>query len=388
VRCPSPVELERAFWSQDAAVGAHATECRRCGDEWAEIGALADAARRLAAPPAPPQRAEELRTALVSREVAPPTGRRAAATRVLVPLLAAAAVAVAWWGWPDRDVPPPAAPAQHGHVLAHDGARYLVAGLPPDEIIRLVSGTVTVEVGGLAPGERLRVITGDAEIDASDAALDVAAAGDRLTAVRVMRGVVLLAAAGDAVVLSPGMEWRPSVAKPPAPAPQPPPAPAAPARARSRHARAIEAPAEIAAPEPDAGVPVAPPRIERSVAQRDFDAGWAAIRAGAFARAADAFERAAAAGDWSVAEDAAFWRAVALARAAEPADAAQAFARFLDDFPDSPRAGEASVMLGWLLYERGDLAGAGRRFRAAVEDPSERVWRSALEGVRAIDARE
>jgi hypothetical protein len=42
-------------------------------------------------------------------------------------------------------------------------------------------------------------------------------------------------------------------------------------------------------------------------------------------------------------------------------------------------------MLGWILYDRGELAGAKRRFRAGLEASSERVRKSATEGVRAVE---
>ena len=44
----------------------------------------------------------------------------------------------------------------------------------------------------------------------------------------------------------------------------------------------------------------------------------------------------------------------------------------------------AAAMLGWLLFEAGDHAGAARRFRRALEDPSARVRKSAVDGLEAI----
>jgi hypothetical protein len=56
---------------------------------------------------------------------------------------------------------------------------------------------------------------------------------------------------------------------------------------------------------------------------------------------------------------------------------------FLLRFPASPRAGEASVMLGRLLLDGGDRAGARTRFRAALTDPSPRVKRAAAEALQS-----
>jgi len=83
------------------------------------------------------------------------------------------------------------------------------------------------------------------------------------------------------------------------------------------------------------------------MAQQAFDDGWAALRAGDFARAAAAFERAlAVTSDPRAVEDATFWRGIALARAGEVARAAHVFTAFLTAYPRSARAGEVHAMLG------------------------------------------
>jgi hypothetical protein len=60
--------------------------------------------------------------------------------------------------------------------------------------------------------------------------------------------------------------------------------------------------------------------------------------------------------------DAAFWTAVALARGGRSADAIAAFRNMLGGYPNSPRAGEASAMLGWLLVDAHQLDEAAKRF--------------------------
>jgi TolA-binding protein len=85
-----------------------------------------------------------------------------------------------------------------------------------------------------------------------------------------------------------------------------------------------------------------------------------------------------------VAEDASYWQSVALARAGQSAKAARAFESFLGAYPRSTRAGEASAMLGWILFDARDYQGAARRFRAAIQDPSARVRRSASDGLNAL----
>jgi TolA-binding protein len=57
----------------------------------------------------------------------------------------------------------------------------------------------------------------------------------------------------------------------------------------------------------------------------------------------------------ALAEDARYWEAVALARQGSAAKARQAMYEFTRLFPGSPRAGEVSAMLGWLLIESHEL---------------------------------
>jgi hypothetical protein len=56
---------------------------------------------------------------------------------------------------------------------------------------------------------------------------------------------------------------------------------------------------------------------------------------------------------------------------------AVAFDVFIASHPSSPRAGEAAVMLGWMLTERNDCARASPSLRRAQNDPSARVRQSS-----------
>ena len=115
-----------------------------------------------------------------------------------------------------------------------------------------------------------------------------------------------------------------------------------------------------------------------------FARGWSALRSNDFEAAADAFEQAASErDDNALSEDSLFWRGVALDRAHRLAEAQEVLTRFLIRYPKSDRAGEASVMLGWLLLRAGDLTAADMRFGSALGDPSERVRRSARAGLAA-----
>jgi hypothetical protein len=259
-------------------------------------------------------------------------------------------------------------------VHAAAGARFsLVSGLP-DEIVRLEEGTITVAVAALAPGERFRVVTGDGEVEVRGTAFDVTARGDRLAGVRVLHGrVEVTAGRAPPAALGGGEQWPPLALTPPPVTPAAAPARRAPLpRARDRAAVVAErAPARMA------GLP----------GERELADAWSALKAGAPARAAAAFEQAArAAGDSALAEDAWFWHAVALARADQGGAARAALQRFLVGYPRSARAGEAAVMLGWLLLEAGDRAGALTHFQAAAHDPARTVRGRAQEGLRATAA--
>jgi len=107
-----------------------------------------------------------------------------------------------------------------------------------------------------------------------------------------------------------------------------------------------------------------------------------------FAHAAGGFARVVLlAPDSPLGEDAGFWRAVALARARRSLEAVAAFHDFLDGYPHSSRAGEASAMLGWLLIDARVFDEAGRRFQAADGDPDPAVRRSARSGLDALAGR-
>jgi TolA-binding protein len=125
------------------------------------------------------------------------------------------------------------------------------------------------------------------------------------------------------------------------------------------------------------------------VAETAFDEAFAALREERYAAAADAFQRAALAGAGQpIEEDAAFFRAVAWARAGRKGDAARDLRDFLGRHSRSVRAGEASAMLGWLLIDdSGALDEAERRFRAAERDRKTEVAESARAGLFAVAQR-
>jgi TolA-binding protein len=117
----------------------------------------------------------------------------------------------------------------------------------------------------------------------------------------------------------------------------------------------------------------------------EFRAGWTALRAGDAAAATKLFASACsrAASD-ALGEDACFWAGAAAKRANDTKTARAALAHFLDRFPASARAPEASALLGWILYDANDLDAAEAQFRKAEHDKVPKVRDSAVKGLEAI----
>ena len=119
-----------------------------------------------------------------------------------------------------------------------------------------------------------------------------------------------------------------------------------------------------------------------SQAEWAFSEGWQAFRSGDYPGAIAGMRRASqAAPTSSLAEDARYWEAVALARHGSMAQSRTVMEDFLRHFPGSPRAGEVSAMLGWFLVESHEWAAAERRFRAAESDRAPAVRESAKKGL-------
>ena len=280
----------------------------------------------------------------------------------------------------------------HGVVHARAGARFTATTVAPDEIVHLHDGVIDVDVSPLHAGERLRVIVGDTELEVRGTAFEVTARANQLVSVAVSHGRVEVRVAGAPPrLLAAGEVWRAAdVADVTDEARSPDEQVAAvpePSTPQVVHAPVPRAPRARPSPKPmpsvqaAAAAPPAPPAPLRSPEERGYDDAWAAMRAGEFARAARGFARVLLlAPDGVLAEDAAFWHAVALARGHDPR-APIAFRELLAAYPRSPHAGEASAMLGWLLLERRELDEAARRFRAAASDPDPAVRDSARAGL-------
>jgi hypothetical protein len=360
---------------------------------------IREAAMRLPRVEPSPEHAAEVRAKLLAAAQAPalrPPSRRVLWASATL-LAAAAALLVVRFGMDSTSksertaaVPPaPEGPVYRGTIHAHAGAEYIRIGSVPDEIVRLTEGTITVEVATLQPGERFRVVTADGQVEVRGTAFDVIAAGDELRAVRVLHGrVEVRPDQRPMVVLGSDESWTAGeiatadllVEAPTDLAiPEDPPTPAdtsakTKGKTKTKVTQVVPSPTPIPTPQGD-------PRPANEIL---FEEGWAALAAGEPKRAAKAFERAAkAAPDDPMAEDAWFWRGAAQARYGT----SSGLTWFLKHYPRSPRVGEASAMLGWLLLDAGDLDGAEARFHAAEDDKVDSVRASAAKGLKAIAKR-
>ncbi len=337
---------------------------------------------------------EQIRAAVLARAEAPVRAPRSRRPHAIAGALAVAAGLAGYLAMRSPDAPAPLAvttppappiavatrselpfavaiPRAHGHVHPRPGAELATGAANPDEIVRLVDGTIDIDVDPLGPHDRFRVIVGASEIEVRGTSFTVVAERDRLVDVKVAHGRVEVRPAGAApLVLDAGASWHAPKLAMIAPRPRPEAAPIA-----------VATPAD----------------------QLAYDDAWTALRGQRFHDAGAAFARALAlAPEGPLADDARYWHAVALAREPRAADAIVAFRELLDEHPGTAHRGEASAMLGWLLVDppappfgaaaRGrapvvdgkQLAEARTRFEAAASDPSEKVRASARAGLAAL----
>jgi len=407
--CPAAWELTRASLeeSDHRDVAAHARTCALCAPEWEALARTSAFARQLPAPLMSPGERLVLEERILGEAavISVARARRPRSTRSWRPaalLLLSSGLAIA-------------AVVVVGELHLREVRRQTtsVASLraigattfwrlrpPPDELVRLDAGTLEVTVAPSEDGRHVRIETADASIDAPAGRFRVEARAHILVAVRVFAGYAEVTTKGERAALHAGDEWAraPSqgsgdaataVAPAPAEEPVPPTRSAAPPRgATPRLAPAIVARASRSRGAASASrVPGPPPHRPESTPATSFERGWSLLRAGDPLDAAAVFaEVDALANGEPLAEDAAFWRSVALQRGGRKVEARAAFADFLRRFPTSARCGEASAFLGWLLLDAGDRDGARRAFERALQDRVDRVRTSASRGLEQLEA--
>jgi hypothetical protein len=383
-RCPSEDALSRALdLETDAALAGHVARCPACRATQDGLRRAIALAKGLPTNVPGASRREEVRAGMLALAEAGPTGT---ASRTpwhvgVIALGAAAAMLVLWLAKGRDDNGRDAAGPAPSHVVVRPapGARYVITSPPPWETIRLSEGAIDLDVQPLGPRDRVRVEVGDGEVEVRGTRFQVTARADRLVGVDVTHGRVEVRPRGATpTVLGAGQRWRATPDEALEVAPSPPiaeaPAPSPPREVRSRPRR-LAARTEAA--------------VERALQPTRqeilYDDAWDALRARKFKDAATGFGRVlAASSSGPLADEAAFWRATALARDGDSTGAIVAFRAYLATYRDSPRRGEASAILGWLLVDTYQNDEASAFFRAAAADPHETVRQSALEGLAAI----
>ncbi len=360
--------------------------------------------------PAPPtaEQAEDNRTRLLAARLAVPQQRRRSAAPWVVSTgvaLAAAAALIVWIAGRTQ----PSTPIEPV-IAALTPARYETVTEWPDYVVRVDDGRVALRVPERTSPDRFRIKTADAQLEVHGSQVVIEVETGRLLTVVVETGWVELTRPGEPpVVVRAGESWRhsqiavaPNVPRDPATDPAPPVQDRASVPPRATPVRpAMTRPTTSAPAIPTRSKPnqppvqpaitaavLASPSTATNPGEAEFRAGWSALRAGNAADAMKSFTAACtAARSSALGEDACFWTGVAAKRAGQAADARDALASFLRRFPHSARAPEASALLGWELYDRGELDAAEPYFRRAVDDKVPRVRDSAQKGLTAIARR-
>jgi TolA-binding protein len=380
--CPDEAALSRALTSgSDGKLARHVRTCAACQRTWAAWERAIALSRILPTNVPSAARREELRIALLaSADVAPVTADRKTAWMGGGALLAAVAVVALWLGHRRHEPPRERARAS---LSAGVGTRYAVVSPRPRETVRLWEGALALEVAPLGAGERFIVEVGDGEVEVRGTKFEVVARADRLVRVEVTHGRVEVRRSGAAlVVLEAGQAWAAPARAPESATAEATPATTPPSTLERPPMRRVAQRASM-----DVERAMNPPRREAQH-EAQYDDAWDALRARDYGRAADGFGRVlndSPAGP--LADEAAFWRATALARGGDAAAAMSAFRQMLDVYPSSPRRGEASTILGWLLVAAHQPLEAEGRFRAAVDDPQDNVRASAREGLDTLAPR-
>ena len=325
--CPVPQRLAAAVSGEDPAVVEHARECLNCRaqlEEHREIIALARMMR------VPPMRAEH-RAALAAEVMAqsdhesavrPWRGERVMALAASVVAIAAVATIVLANGGVEVSAPsaPEVAaldePEPKGYVttqldpipaplraaVVSVDAEFARAQRGDRDIVVLHEGELSIDSTDREP---VTVVAGDTQVTIASSRAKVVARHGVIVTTAVFAGTANLTSEGRSQVIDAGDVWM----------------------------REVEEPEHVERK----------PALNRANdSLTAFRQGWEALRAHRHPQAIAAFDRAT---DPVVAEDAAFWAAIATERAGDSDGAATRLRAFLEKFPTSPRAEAARSAL-------------------------------------------
>ncbi len=282
------------------------------------------------------------------------------------------------------------------------------------EILRVHDGRVSF----VADAHPIRVLAGDGEVEVLKGDVEVSVDNGRLAAVGVTRGSAVVSVTGQPpVVIGSQGNWKQSqetiihtpleeeapneaaVAKPEASDPDAPrllrprPKPVAKLSKPDKSGAASLSLLTEPTKEDDLSQadrptePTEPTKVtEPTEAERSFSNGYRALRLGNYGEAIGYFEISIAADpSSSISKDARYWHAVAVAKKGRGDDAAKALSAFIKLYPRGSRSLRASVILGWILFEKGQLSLARSHFNRGVKSGTKAVAKSARDGLEAIE---
>ena len=409
-KCPSPAELTRMYYEDEyKEIQPHLESCEKCMSEWREIELFEQMGSELDFPAPDKNRLDQVRIGVFAG-VDERNGRNsfrnekriwyASAAAIVVLILAGLVLSMVSGVW---DADEPAQLVYRATVISTGDADYTIKSAQPDEVIELLNGKIQVEVSPLMPAERFRVIVGDSVVEVRGTVFDVRAEKNELIDVFVHEGKVeVIKPASTPVVLQTDDRWsekhsRHQVAvienKIPANNKITQTAKSEKKKDVFKTLKSNHTPSISKRPTPEiekSSKPITkkflPPA--KDILQAEFEKGWLALKEGRYHLAASAFDRACNSRIESpLNEDAAYWRAVSYRYAGKTGLAEKSLRRFLSQYGSSPRVGEASVMLGWILFENGRLAESRTLFESATKDSVAKVRESARAGLQRIGSK-
>lgn len=319
--CPIEARIAAAASGEDLAVIVHARDCLRCRTLLQEQRDLISAARSLAPPRLAPERRAALAAEVMAQGDALDVAPRWRGERMMVvaaSIVAAAAAVILVIASRRATAPSPAAPdiasvdepavryAQRAHLdpvapprpadIVATGADFARALDGDQDVVTLRDGELSVDATAREP---ITIVAGDTRVRIASSRAKVVARRGVIVTTHVFAGSAQITKRGQLQVIEAGDVW-------------------------------VREPEVAAAPSP----------AEDSLAA--FRTGWEELRAHHHPQAIAAFDRAT---DPVVAEDAAFWAAIATERAGDLDGAATRLRGFLDRFPASPRADAARAAL-------------------------------------------
>lgn len=320
--CPGPARIAAAVAGEDPSVIDHARECLNCRALLRDQQLVVDAARVLGRPRLRPERRAALAAEVMAQsdlDVHPPwRGERVMAIAAGIVAAAAVLTIVFATETPIGRTPEapqiatteepalesslrtqlePVAKPQRASLIA-SGADYARIQRGDQDVVTLREGVLSVDATASDP---VMIISGDTRVVIADSRAKVVARRGVIVTTSVFAGTAQVTTTGGRLqVIDAGDVWM---------------------------------------REPDATEPQPVPPTDSLAA---FRQGWEALRAHQHPQAVVAFDRAT---DPVVAEDAAFWAAIATERAGDLDGAATRLRSFLDRFPTSPRVEAARAAL-------------------------------------------